>query len=433
MRVSSLQIFQTGVRNMQIGQSNLAKLQEQVSTGKNLNRPSDDPVAAAQILKFRRELAVNETYVDNITVSQRRLDQEEVVLQQVKDASDRIKELAIRGNNGTMNNQNRASIAGEIKQVQQFILGLMNTKDAQGEYLFAGAKGGTQPFVDDGLGGFSYNGDSEVRFIQTGPVALTQSTDSGREVFQVVPGDVGIELLNQPAGVSVSLSPAAAIGEDSPFESYVATSGKQDLTLNITGAVQASVAPPVPYVPASYELIDGSGTVVSSGAIDPSDVGDSLQVSVAGVGLELDLQPPAAAVAFGDIPTTTSTLIRPVQANHSILTTAQKLIDRLEAPAVGEQGAEQFAADMAEAMVEIDLAQDGMIEAVTGLGGRMVTLENQQAINDDFTIFTKAALSNLEDLDYAEAISKFSFQEVALQAAQQTFSRVNNLSLFNFL
>jgi len=298
---------------MQTGQSNLAKLQEQVSTGKNLNRPSDDPVAAAQILKFRRELAANETYTENITVSQRRLEQEEVVLQQVKDAGDRIKELALRGNNGTMTNENRAGIAAELKQVQQFVLGLMNTKDAQGEYLFSGAKGGTQPFVDDQLGGFSYEGDSEVRFIQTGPAALMQSTDSGRDVFQVIPGDVGFELLNQPAGVAVSMTPAAAIGDLTPFESYVTTSGKQDLTLNITGAVPANpLAPFEPYVPASYELIDGSGTVVSSGAIDPLDVGDSLQVSVAGVGLEFDLQPPVAAAAFGDIPETTSTLIRPV-------------------------------------------------------------------------------------------------------------------------
>ena len=83
MRISSLQIFNTGVSNMQKGQTALAKTQEQISTGKNLNRPSDDPVAAAQILKYRRELAATETYQENITVSQRRLELEELTLQAI--------------------------------------------------------------------------------------------------------------------------------------------------------------------------------------------------------------------------------------------------------------------------------------------------------------------------------------------------------------
>ncbi|MEH6825209.1 MAG: flagellar hook-associated protein FlgL, partial [Motiliproteus sp.] len=251
MRISTQQIFNNGVSNMQKAQTALARTQEQVSTGKNLNRPSDDPVAAAQILKYRRELAATGTFQENITVSQRRLELEELTLQQVNDAGDRLKELAIRGNNSTMTNENRKGIAAEAKQIQQFVLGLMNTKDAQGEYLFSGARGDTEPFVSDSNGNFSYKGDSEVRFIQTGPSAMIQSTDSGRSVFQTVPGDMAVTLLNSstvpttgqlpdvPAGFKVSVEPATLPETTSDFETWVKTHGKQDLTLTVTGGVGA--------------------------------------------------------------------------------------------------------------------------------------------------------------------------------------------------
>ncbi|MFT5720196.1 MAG: flagellar hook-associated protein 3 FlgL [Motiliproteus sp.] len=431
MRISTQQIYNSGVSNMQTGQTALAKTQEQISTGKNLNRPSDDPVAAAQILKLRREISAGETYADNIAVSQRRLEQEETVVAQVKDASDRIKELAIQGSNGTLTDQNRIGIADEIEQVQQFMLGLMNTTDVQGEYLFGGARGGIAPFdLDD----FSYAGDNEVRFIQTGPAAQVQSTDTGRAVFQVVPGKVEMQLLNKPAGVEVSIQPSTVAGGVTDFQTYVEDNGKQDLTLVITGAVAADTVDPTtyPYQPATYTLTSAAGGSWT-GAIDPLNTGAGLEVDLAELGLDLQLSPPATPVAFGTTPESTSTAIRPEQSKHSILTSAQTLIDALRTPLTSADSRSEVTAAMNEAMDEIMVAQDRMIQTQAQLGGRMVTLENQDAVNEDFKIQTEAALSGLEDLDYAEAISRFSFQEVALQAAQQTFSRVNQLSLFNYL
>lgn len=425
MRISSLQIFNSGINNIQNGQTQLAKLQEQISTGKNLNRPSDDPVAAAQILKFRRELAANDTYKENADVSKRRLELEEITIQQVKDAGDRLKELAIRGSNSTMNDQDRAAIATEAEQVQQFILGLMNTKDAQGEYLFAGAKGQTEPFVDDGQGNFSYQGDNEVRLIQTGPSAYLQSTDSGRAVFQTVPGDVEIELLNTsaaigplPGGFAIDIV-APDVGESSEFQQYVEANGKQDITLSLD------------LENGQYDLLDPNGTSIQGGATAiPAPVAPALTSVIEFNGLEIDTGVDGTVAVVGESITTT---IRPSQPHHSILTTAEKLITALQTPITDTASREAMMAGIAEAMTEIDEAQVGHRSAQTELGGRMVSLESQVAVNADFAIFTESALSVLEDLDYAAAIAKFSFQEVALQAAQQTFTRVNQLSLFNYL
>lgn len=419
MRISSLQIFNTGVSNMQKGQTALAKTQEQISTGKNLNRPSDDPVAAAQILKYRRELAATETYQENITVSQRRLELEELTLQQINNAGDRLKELAIQGNNSTLNNQNRAGIANEAQQIQQFVLGLMNTKDAQGEHLFAGAKGDTQPFVADGQDGFSYAGDTEVRFIQTGPSALIQSTDAGRDIFQVVSGDAQVDLLSTtaPAGFSISVNPASTLGETPEFDTFLEANGKQDLFLTVNAAAD------------TYSLQDSAGVMLSTGSVPAAIAPASTSVvEISPPGLRMDL-----GVNITALGTDISTTIRPVKPQHTLLTTAQTLIDALKTPITDQASREESGAKLARVIDEIGTSQDSLRQAVTQLGGRLVTLENQSSVNQDYDIFTQTALSNLEDLDYASAIAKFSFQEVALQAAQQTFARVNNLSLFNYL
>ena len=249
MRVSSLQIFNNGVRNIQNGQTNIANLQNQISTGKKLVRPSDDPVAAAQILKLQRELTTTETYTENITVSERRLSLEELTLQQINDASDRIKELAIQANNGSLNAQDRVGIAGEINEMKGFILGLMNTKDAQGEYLFAGAKGKTQPFVDDGTGSFVYRGDDNVRMIQVGPEAFTQSTDSGRDIFQTVQVAEATAQAPIPSGYSISVS------DPEVFRNYVNSNGRGDLTLQVVAGTN-------PGDDATYTLLDSSGNPV---------------------------------------------------------------------------------------------------------------------------------------------------------------------------
>ncbi|WP_421866770.1 flagellar hook-associated protein FlgL [Motiliproteus sp.] len=417
MRVSSLQIFQNGVRNIQTGQTNIANLQNQISTGKKLISPADDPVAAAQILKLQRELTTTQTYNENITVSERRLSLEEQTLQQIQNASDRVRELAIQANNGALTDADRKGIAGEIREMQTFIQGLMNTRDAQGEYLFAGAKGKTQPFSNDGSGVYAYNGDDETRLIQVGPEVFTQSTDSGRDIFQTIQVAAANVQAPAPAGYSVSVS------EPEVFRNYVNSNGRSDLTLEVVAGTN-------PGDPATYTLLDSDGNPVKgtsgnnlSGTVPDGLAPVTLDLSLE-IGLSFAVTPPA-----GGSGTTDDLVFTPDVPRRNILTSIENLIVSLEAGGT----ADEVNQAVTTALDELEQGQEGIISAQTQMGGRLSTLENQRTINEDFEIFTKAALSNLEDLDYAEAISAFSFQEVALQAAQQTFARVNNLTLFNFL
>ncbi len=86
-----------------------------------------------------------------------------------------------------------------------------------------------------------------------------------------------------------------------------------------------------------------------------------------------------------------------------------------------------------EVLTDLDNALESFLGARTAIGARLRTLDNQESQNEKFILDLQTTLSDIENLDYAEAISRFNIQDIALQAAQQSFTRVQNLSLFNFL
>jgi len=87
----------------------------------------------------------------------------------------------------------------------------------------------------------------------------------------------------------------------------------------------------------------------------------------------------------------------------------------------------------ATTLTRLDLAIDSVSNTRATIGARMNTIESQRNANDSFSLILQANRSNLEDLDYAEAISRFEQQLLALQASQQTFAKIKGLSLFNYL
>ena len=194
MRISTQQQFLSSIDNMQRSQSKIADLQEQISTGKRLRNPSDDPVGAAQLVKLERELSQYNKYDDNINVTKRRLEQEDSILDSINIATDRMRELTISAGSDTINDADRATIAQELDQLVEYVAGLMNTQDAQGEYLFAGNKGGEAPYVKQGDGSYEYVGDDGQRLIQVGSDLFVPSNDSGEALFESIEGPLQIEI-----------------------------------------------------------------------------------------------------------------------------------------------------------------------------------------------------------------------------------------------
>ena len=127
-------------------QSRLQKTQMQLSTGKKILTPSDDPVVAARSIDLNQNIKETEQYQSNINAARQRLDLESGVLQNAVDVLHRIKELGVQGLNDTNSASDRMIIATEMESLNEQLVSLANTRNANGEYLFSGFKSTTQAF-----------------------------------------------------------------------------------------------------------------------------------------------------------------------------------------------------------------------------------------------------------------------------------------------
>lgn len=300
MRISTFQIYQQSVNSMLTQQADLAKTQQQLSVGKNILTPADDPAAAARVLELGQLIETNSQLQRNADAAETRLQLEESVLSQAGDILQVVRDLAVQGNNATLNAGDRQAIAFEVRERLDELLQIANSKEANGEHLFSGYKTSTTPFTHDGLGNFTYNGDQGQRELQIGPTRKVAASDDGDSIFM--------------------------------------------------------------------QIDDGAGGV--------SDMFSVLYDFAA----DLDANTPNG-----------------------------------------------------NSIARLDSAIDSVLTKRASIGARINTVESQRESNIAFDIELQRNRSELEDLDYAEAVSRFQRQTVALQASQQTFSKIEQLSLFNYL
>jgi flagellar hook-associated protein 3 FlgL len=293
-------LFDRGVNSMLERQSALSRAQLQISTGKRILSPRDDPPAAAHALNLRTAITQVEQYQVNADQATARLELEEASLSGVDDILPRVLELALQGMNDTYTPEARQAIADELRQLNDELMALANTKDSNGEYIFAGYNADAIPFSNPADGVFAYSGDMGTRKIQISATRQIQDRENGYDVF------MNIE---------------------------TSTGGRRNLFETVHGII---------------------------------------------AGLEAD-------------------------APNGVF------IDDLH---------------MAQEHIETVRAREG---------ARLNSIEDQSNVNEDFILTMKTALSETEDLDMAEAVSRFEQDLLALQAAQQTFNKVQGLTLFNYL
>jgi flagellar hook-associated protein 3 FlgL len=157
MRVSTLMMYQQNMRGITNSQSEWLKYGEQMSTGKRVNRASDDPVAASQAVVLSQAQAQNSQFATARTFATQRVSMEENTLAQVTSAIQSAQEKIVYAGNGTLSDDDRASLATDLQGIRDQLLNLANSQDGNGRYIFAGYKTETAPFTDDG----TYVGGSE--------------------------------------------------------------------------------------------------------------------------------------------------------------------------------------------------------------------------------------------------------------------------------
>lgn len=184
MRISSVQAYNNGVQGLQRNYANVTRTQEQISTGNRILTPADDPVASVRLLQLEQQQNVLSQYKDNLTAATNSLTQEESTLNAVNNILQRIRELAVQAGDGALGQADRQSMALELREREDELFALFNSRNARGEYLFAGHQGKTQPFVRDAAGNYSYVGDEGQRELQIASSLDLAINDNGKKLFE---------------------------------------------------------------------------------------------------------------------------------------------------------------------------------------------------------------------------------------------------------
>jgi flagellar hook-associated protein 3 FlgL len=398
MRISTRQIYTQGIEAFQQQQQKLAKLQQQISSGVRLNKPSDDPAAASRVLELEQDVSVNLQYQANINLAEQRLGQQDAVMKTYADLLNRVRELALQGNSGSLDRVSRNAIAVELDERLSELYSLANTTDANGDYLLAGYQNSNLPFTRATTGSIdhvSFNGDDGTRSIQISKVRQMEIDISGQSIFMEIPSATALREI--PA---VANAGSGVIAPASVVDSSVYVPGDYEIRF---------VAPGV------YDVFDVAGGVnIVTGATytDSQDINfQGVQTSITGV--------PVA----GDVFT-----VSPGQY-QDVFSMVSNLADTLRnAPTDAVR-----AANIAQSLGDLDAALDVSLNIRTTVGGKLNAIESQRDENEAQVLVAEKTLSSLRDTDLAEAISQLTLEQTTLEAAQAVFARITSSSLFNFL
>ncbi|WP_263768708.1 flagellar hook-associated protein FlgL [Propionivibrio soli] len=401
MRISTSQIYDSGSSSIMDGQANLYKIQNQLSSGKRFLSAKDDPVAAAQVVLTKQSMAVNAQYSDNQANASSQLALEEDRLQSVVDSIQYVMEETVAGGNASYSDSEREFISQTLQSQFEFLFGVANSKDANGYYLFSGYQGSTQPFQKLSSGGVQYIGDDGQRLLQVSASRQIAVSDSGRDIFQSIRTGNGTFAMSAGTtntgtgviGAGSVTNPTAWTGHN--YSISFATATQFTVTDTTTSAVLG---------PYSY----------TSGAAITAIPGTSLSISGT----------PAAGDTFSVQPST----------EQSLFTTIQNLATAFSTDISGNPTAGAAVRNVINAeMQNLNLALENVSSVQSSIGSRRSELSSLTNVSDALELQYKSTLSDLQDIDYAAAISEYSQQQLQLEAAQSSFAKIMGLSLFNYI
>jgi flagellar hook-associated protein 3 FlgL len=398
MRISTRQIYTQGIEAFQQQQQKLARLQQQISTGVRLNKPSDDPAAASRILELEQDVSLNLQYQANINLAEQRLGQQDGVMAAYANLLNRVRELAVQGNNAPLDQVSRNAIASELDQRLSELYSLANTTDANGDYLYAGFQNGSLPFTRATTGSIdhvSFNGDAGTRSIQISKVRQMEIDVPGREIFMQIPSATALREIPAVTNAGTGVIAPASVVDSSTY-----VPGDYEIRFTAPGV---------------YDVFDVAGGV---NIVTGATYTDSQDINFQGIRTSI-----TGAPAAGDVFTVGASQYQ------DVFSVVANLADTLRsAPTDAVR-----AANIGQSLVDLDAALEVSLNNRTTIGGKLNAIESQREENEAQVLVAESTLSSLRDTDLAEAISQLTLEQTTLEAAQAVFARITSSSLFNFL
>ncbi|MEQ4573727.1 MAG: flagellar hook-associated protein FlgL [Gammaproteobacteria bacterium] len=392
-RISTNGQYQYSLNLMLAKQRDLAKTYQQVSTGSRMVAGADDPLGAGRAQQMDRGIARMDQYVANARTLQSRLNQQESVLAQAGDLLMRVRDLTVQANSGSLSGADRQSIASEVGSIRDQLLALANTDDGMGNHLFGGTQDRNAPFlIKDG--GVAYSGDQNQRKVEVASGQQVDDTLPGSEVFMRIRTGNG-QLDARPAAGNTG---TGIVGDFGITDQSAWNQASYQVVFTSAD---------------SYQIQGPAGTVTGS-------YSSGQTIEYAGTRLQLSGQPaPGDSFQVG------------ASGSRDIFATLQALYDTLKSsPASASEKAAQDNA-LRSSLRDIDTATEHFIDVRAQGGSNLAAIDNANSLNESRTVAVKTDLSGIRDLDYAEALSRYSQQSIALEAAQKVFARFQQMSLFD--
>lgn len=396
MRISTANAYNTGIATLMQRQLDMTDLQNQMTTGKRVNQASDDPAAAAiatRAVATQGQIAATQRAV---SASQTVMTQTESSLGDAGNLLQSARTLIVQAGNATLSDSDRQSIATQLQSIRGQLLGIANTSNGSGSYIFGGQASTQKPFIET-PGGVQYAG-APGQTMAGGGTNLPLTTD-GNAVWMTAPTGNGVFATSADPSVtgatidagSVS-DPTALTGADYTIQ-FSVSGGNTTYAILKNGAPTAVTA--APYVSGQAITVDG------------------MTVAVSGT--------PAAGDQFQITPSTPTL---------SVFGALDRAISDLSTP--GRTGS-QIAQSNAQTLQSMDSVMN-RLQAARGVAGDVLnSIDNVTDRLNAQKLAATTTQSNAEDVDMVSAISNFQNEQNGYDAALKSYAMVQQLSLFRYV
>jgi flagellar hook-associated protein 3 FlgL len=400
MRVSTAQFYIQSGLQMSTQQTDLNEQVNYISSGKRVVTAKDDAIAYGTLAGYKNDLASIDKYQRNITQAENHNSLIDTTLANAEGIMNELKDLMLQANNGVYSADDLTSIGQQASHSLQQILDIANAKDETGGYVFAGYQVDDAPFVLQADNSINYLGDNGVRELQISKNVNIATNQSGEQVFQKVPnavGDFSATYYTNTSGIGVE---SAIIADPSIYDSAL---NPADFTFDFTSATDLTIT-------------DGAGNITNI-------AGYTAGQTVAFNGIEVKLSGnPLPGDSFSLSP----------EENIGVFDTIKSAIDWINNKASASND-KQVQVDFNQIFDQLSDSMNHLTSRRAQSGINLQVIDRQKSNHLDTELYLSSGKSAIEDLDFAKAISAFEQSKIALQAAQQTFTQVQGLNLFNYI
>lgn len=411
MRISTNQIYERGLSSLLIQQQKALYLQERLSSGLRVASPEDDPIATAQIELMNQRIGSTESLQKNRQHAVSALSLEEGILGNTVGTLQDLRTLQVKAGNASLSEADRKSLAAEAKNLLSQLQDYANSKDINGGYMFSGGQTSTLPISLNASGQYIYNGDSTQRYQAVSGNLQLAINDTGDSIFMRVMNGNGTFSIASPvipntgtASVDTGsvVNPAAYVPDD--YTMSYALNSQGNLVVMVTGTASGNVIPPSGLPDDAPLYLEGSSINFNG-----------MQMTVSGTPLPGD-----------------SFSITPSQ-NESIFATVQSMIANLNQPFGTAVDKAATLTENNQLLAQLDIAINNVLDHQSAVGSRLNQLDFADNVNTNLILVSQEVRKKLQEIDPIAVATEYNLQLVNLQAAQQSFVRIQGLSVFNYI